>query len=87
MLCLSGFELYSRWVPLTLATAAWGGTAFTFREKQTSSLSRGDGRRRFFNFRKVRENEFSERDPSDIGLLLYDGVIADEEFVFLYNEI
>ena len=41
----------------------------------------------FFNFRKVRENEFSERDPSDIGLLLYDGVIADDEFVFLYNEI
>ena len=40
----------------------------------------------FFNFRKVRENEFSERDPSD-GLLLYDGVMADEEFVFLYNEI
>ena len=71
---------------MTLATAAWGGTAFTFREKQTLSLSRGDGRRRFFNFRKVRENEFSERDPSD-GLLLYDGVMADEEFVFLYNEI
>ena len=41
----------------------------------------------FFNFWKVRENEFSERDPSDIGLLLDDGVIADEEFVFLYNEI
>ena len=72
---------------MTLATAAWGGTAFTFREKQTLSLSRGDGRRRFFNFPKVRENEFSERDPSDIGLLLYDGVIADEDFVFLYNEI
>ena len=36
---------------------------------------------------KVRENEFPERDPRDFGLLLYDGVISDEEFVLLYNEI
>ena len=41
----------------------------------------------FFNFRKVRENEFPERDLSDFGLLLYVGVISDEEFVLLYNEI
>ena len=69
-----------------MAAAAWGGRTFTWREKQTLSFSRGDGRRRFSNFRKVRENEFLE-DPSDFGLLLYDGVISDEEFVLLYNEI
>ena len=59
----------------------------TWREKQTLSFRRGDGRRRFLNFRKVRENEFPERDPSDFGLLLYDGVMSDEEFVLSYNEI
>ena len=72
---------------MTLAAAAWGGTTVTWREKQTLSFRRGDGRRRFFNFRKVRENEFPERDPSDFGLLLYDGVMSDEEFVLSYNEI
>ena len=36
---------------------------------------------------KVQENEFPERDSRDFGLLLYDGVISDEEFVLLYNEI
>ena len=36
---------------------------------------------------KVRENELPERDARDFGLLLYDGVISDEEFVLLYNEI
>ena len=36
---------------------------------------------------KVRENEFPERDPRDFGLLLYGGVISDEEFFLLYNEI
>jgi len=36
---------------------------------------------------KVQENEFPERGPRDFGLLLYDGVISDEEFVLLYNEI
>ena len=29
----------------------------------------------------------SLKDPSDFGLLLRDGVISDEEFVLLYNEI
>ena len=32
-------------------------------------------------------NEFLERDPWDFGLLLYDGVISDEEFLLLYIEI
>ena len=41
----------------------------------------------FLTLSKVRENEFPERDPRDFGLLLYDGVISDEEFVLLYNEI
>ena len=36
---------------------------------------------------KVLENEFPERDTRDFGLPLYDGVISDEEFVLLYNEI
>ena len=40
----------------------------------------------FSTLLKVRENEFPERDPRDFGLLLYDGVISDEEFVLLYNE-
>ena len=35
---------------------------------------------------KVLENELPERDARDFGLLLYDGVISDEEFVLLYNE-
>ena len=56
-------------------------------EKQTLSFGRGDGWRRFFNFRGVRENEFPERDPSDFGLLSYDGVISDEEYVLLHSEI
>ena len=30
---------------------------------------------------KVRENEFPERDPRDFGILLYDGVISNEELV------
>ena len=72
---------------MTLAAAAWGGTTFTWRGKQTLGFSRGYGRGRSFNFRKVRENDFPERDPSDFGLLLYDGVISDEDFVLLYNEI
>ena len=33
------------------------------------------------------ERMSSLKDPSDFGLLLYDGVISDEEFVLLYNEI
>ena len=40
----------------------------------------------FFDLLKVRENEFLDRNPRDFGLLLYDGVISDEEFVLLYNE-
>ena len=36
---------------------------------------------------KVRQNESPATDPRDFGLLLYDGVISDEEFVLLYNEI
>ena len=32
-------------------------------------------------------NEFLERDPWDFGLLLYDGVISDVEFLLLYIEI
>ena len=36
---------------------------------------------------KVLENEFPERDTRDFGVPLYDGVISDEEFVLLYNEI
>ena len=57
------------------------------RETDFLSFRRGDGRRRFLTLLKVRENEFPERDPRDFGLLLYDGVISDEEFVRLYNEI
>ena len=41
----------------------------------------------FFTLLKVRENEFPKKDPRDFGLLLYDGVISDEEFVLLCNEI
>ena len=70
-----------------MAVAAWGGTTLTWREKQTLSFSRGDGRRLFFTLLKVRENEFPKKDPRDFGLLLYDGVISDEEFVLLCNEI
>ena len=33
------------------------------------------------------ERMSSLKDPSDFGLLLHDGVISDEEFVLLYNEI
>ena len=72
---------------MTLAAAAWEGTTLTWREKLTLSFGRGDGRRRFFDLLKVRENEFLDRNPRDFGLLLYDGVISDEEFVLLYNEI
>ena len=72
---------------MTLAAAAWGGTTLTWREKQTLIFSRGvTVEDVFFSLLKVRENEFPERDPRDFGLLLYDGVISDEEFVLLYNE-
>ena len=47
-LSLGGWPHRARW--RTLAAAAWGGTTLTWREKQTLSFSRGDGRRRFFNF-------------------------------------
>ena len=70
-----------------MAAAAWGGTTLTWREKQTLSFSRSDGRRRFLTLLKVRQNESPARDPRDFGLLLYDGVVSDEESVLLYNEI
>ena len=41
----------------------------------------------FFTLLKVRENEFPKRVPRDFGLLIYDDVISDDEFVLLYNEI
>ena len=60
----------------------------TWRDRETNlNFSRGDGRRRFLTLLKVRENGFPERDLRDFGLLLYDGVISDKEFVLLYNEI
>ena len=46
-LSLGGWPHRARW--RTLAAAAWGGTTLTWREKQTLSFSRGDGRRRFFS--------------------------------------
>ena len=46
-------DLKFRWTAtqrtVTLAAAGWGGTTLTWREKQTLSFSRGDGRRRFFS--------------------------------------
>ena len=72
---------------MTLAAAARGGTTLTWREKKPLNFSRGDGRRRFLTLLKVRENEFPERDPRNFGLLLYDSVISDEEFVLLHIEI
>ena len=54
-----------------MAAVASGGTTLTWREKQTFSFSRGDSQRLFFKtLLKVRENEFSERDLGDFGLLL-----------------
>ena len=42
------FRWTATWRTVTWAAAAWGETTFTWREKQSLSFSRGDGRRSFF---------------------------------------
>ena len=42
------FRWTATWRTVTWAAAAWGEATFTWREKQSLSFSRGDGRRSFF---------------------------------------
>ena len=57
LLLIFNTDLKLRWTAthrtVTLASTDWGGTTSTWREKQASSFSRGDGRRLFLTLLKV----------------------------------
>ena len=70
---------------MTLVATAWGGTTSTWREKQALSFSRGDGRTNFIE--GLRMISLKEVRQLLVYFYIYDGVISNEKFVPLYDEI